>query len=98
MTGPASLNGGWLLWLSALCFGRLGRRGLFYCLNQSHEPVRNLNCSGDSYDGPHHATQKRRTVVSRVNAAATSGRALRSAPVSILALVTAFHVILYSPA
>ena len=45
-----------------------------------------------------HATLKRRVVVSRVNLSATSGRAFRRAVVSILEEVTAFHVILYSPA
>ena len=71
--------GGWWLGLSALCFGRLGRRGLFYCFNQGDEPVCELNCSGDSYDGLHHAMQKRRAVVVLVNCCARSGRAFFNA-------------------
>lgn len=45
-----------------------------------------------------HATLNRRVVVSLVKRSATSGRAFLRAVVSILAEVTAFQVILYSPA
>ena len=45
-----------------------------------------------------YATMKRRVVLWVVKAAATSGMALRSAAVSSLEVVTAFQVILYSPA
>ena len=45
-----------------------------------------------------YATMKRRVVLWVVKAAATSGMALRSAAVSNLEVVTAFQVILYSPA
>lgn len=53
---------------------------------------------GVDTEGFSHATQNRRTVVSLVNAVATSGNAFLRALVSILAVVTFFHVILYSPA
>ena len=44
-----------------------------------------------------YATQKRRVVLVRVKRAATSGRAFLSALVSILAVVTGFQVMEYSP-
>lgn len=53
------------------------------------KPVCELNCSGDSYDGLHHAMQKRRAAVVLVNCCARSGRAFFNALVSKREEVTA---------
>lgn len=90
---------GWCLQVLLRLTAKLTGKGFLFLdpVNQDKQLVCEIQRPGDGDHHFHHATENRRTVVSFVNRAATSGRAFFRAVASSLAVLTGFQVIFCIP-